>query len=264
MAARTTTTETTETTAGTGAPKPRLRIEPGPKRVRAYVGGVAIADTVQPLYVWEKPYYPTYYVPLADVRTDSLEETPTVTHSPSRGDATHFTVRVGTEARVDAAQQYRTSPIEELRDHVRFDWDAIDAWFEEDEEVFTHPRNPYTRVDILPTSRQVRVEMRGVVVADSPRALVLFETGLRPRFYVPKVDVHLELLVHTDEVSHCPYKGQAEYWSVRVGDAVEENVAWSYRTPLPECERIAGYVCFYDERLDVYVGGVRQERPARR
>jgi uncharacterized protein (DUF427 family) len=239
-------------------------VEPGAKRIRAYVAGVAIVDTVRPLYVWESPSYPSYYLPAADVRTDLLEETSTVTHSPSRGDAAHFTVRVDREERVDAAWQYRDSPIEELRDHIRFGWDTMDAWFEEDEEVFTHARSPYTRIDILSTSRHVRVELNGVVLADSPRARVLFETGLAPRWYLPKVDVRMDLLVTTDKVTHCPYKGQAEYWSARAGDELEENVVWSYRTPLPESERIAGYVAFFDERVDLFVDGERQERPKTR
>jgi uncharacterized protein (DUF427 family) len=246
------------------APHGRIKVEPGAKRIRVYVAGVAIADTVRPLYVWEVPFYPSYYLPVADVRADLLDQTSTVTHSPSRGDAVHFTVRVDGEERADAAWQYRESPIEELRDHIRFEWNAMDAWFEEDEEVFTHARSPYTRIDILPTSRHVRVELNGVVLADSPRARVLFETGLVPRWYLPKVDVRMDLLVATDEVTQCPYKGQAEYWSARVGDELEENVVWSYRTPLPESESIAGYVSFFDERVDLFVDGVRQERPKTR
>ncbi len=239
----------------------RVRVEPGAKRIRVFVAGVAIADTAKPLYVWEAPYYPTYYLPLADIRTDLLEPTDTVTHSPSRGDAVHFTVRVGDEARVDAVWQYRESPIEELRDHVRLDWDAMDAWFEEDVEVFVHARSPYTRIDILPTSRRVRVEVNGVVLADSPRALVLFETGLPPRWYLPKTAARMDLLVPTDQVSKCPYKGQAEYWSARAGDRVAENVVWSYPTPLPESEHIAGYVAFFNERVDLFIDDVLQERP---
>jgi uncharacterized protein (DUF427 family) len=239
----------------------RIRTEPGAKRVRIFVAGVAVADTSRPLYVWEFPYYPQYYVPVADVRMELLEPTPTVSHSPSRGDARHFTIRVGGVERVDAAWQYAESPIEELRDHVRFDWDAMDAWFEENEQVYTHPRSPYTRVDILPTSRHVRIEVDGVVLAETPRAMALFETGLPTRWYVPKVDVRMDLLDHTDQVSHCPYKGQAEYWSARIGDTVAENIAWSYRTPLPESERVAGYVAFYNEHVDTFVDGVREERP---
>ena len=241
----------------------RVRVEPGAKRIRVYVAGVVIVDTIHPLYVWENPSYPAYYIPEADVRTDLLEPSQTVTHSPSRGDAVSFTVRVGDDERVDAAWQYRDSPIEELRDHIRFDWLAMDAWFEEDVEVFTHPRNPYTRIDILPTSRVVRVEANGVLLAESPRALVLHETGLAPRWYLPKVDVRMDLLVATDAVTHCPYKGQAEYWSARAGDTLEENVAWSYRTPLPGSQRIAGLVAFYDERVDVFVDGILQVRSTR-
>jgi uncharacterized protein (DUF427 family) len=246
------------------ASRGRVRVEPGAKRIRVYVAGVAIADTTRPLYVWESPFYPSYYLPLADVRAEALEQTETVTHSPSRGDAVHFTVRIGEHERTDAAWQYRDSPVEELRDHIRFDWDAMDAWFEEDEEVFVHARSPYVRVDILPTSRRVRIEAGGVVLADSPRARVLHETGLSPRWYVPKVDVRMDLLVPTDQASRCPYKGEAEYWSARVGDKVEENIAWSYATPLPESERIAGYIAFYDERVDLFVDGERRERPKTR
>src|SRR5262249_38690618 len=133
-------------------------------------------------------------------------------------------------------------------------------WFEEDEEVFTHTRSPYSRIDILPTSRHARVEIDGVVLADSTHARVLFETGLQPRWYFPKVDVRMDLMAPTDSVSHCPYKGQAAYWTANVNGRDEVDLAWSYRTPLPESERIAGLVAFYDERVDLIVDGVRQER----
>jgi len=238
-----------------------VRYETGAKRVRVFLGGVAIADTVHPLLVWERPQYPAYYFPLADVQADALVQTATVTRSTSRGDATHFTVRTETDERVDAAWRYESSPIEALRDHVRFDWDAMDAWFEEDEEVFTHPRDPYTRVDILPSSRHVRIEIDGVTVAESTSPSLLFETGLPTRYYIPKTHVRLELLTHTDRETHCPYKGQAEYWSVDTGEAVHEDIAWSYATPLRESLGVAGLIAFYDEKVDVYVDGVLQERP---
>ena len=130
-----------------------------------------------------------------------------------------------------AALHYVDSPLEALRDTIRLDWDAMDAWFEEDEEVFTHPRDPYTRVDVLSSSRHVRVEVDGVTVAESTSPRVLYETGLPPRYYLPKTHVRLDLLVPTDTVSHCPYKGRAEYWSVRAGDVVHEDLAWSYPDP---------------------------------
>jgi uncharacterized protein (DUF427 family) len=134
-------------------------VEQGAKRVPAYLGGEVVADTVHPRLVWEVPQYPAYYFPVEDVRMDLLVATSTVTHSPSRGDAQHFTVKAGGKNAEDAALRYPDSQIEALRDLIRLDWDAMDGWFEEDEEVYTHPRDPYTRVDILATSRRVRVEI---------------------------------------------------------------------------------------------------------
>jgi uncharacterized protein (DUF427 family) len=252
----------TSVAATTNTPHRRIRIETGAKRVRAYLGGEVVADTTRPVLVWEVPYYPAYYFPLADVRAELLAADGAVTHSPSRGDGRALTIRAGSEDVPGATVRYENSPIEELRDLIRLDWDAMDAWFEEDEQVFTHPRDPYTRVDILPSSRHVRVEVDGVTVAESTSPRLLFETGLPARYYLPKTHVRLDLLIPTDTVSHCPYKGQAEYWSVRAGDAVDEDLAWSYRTPLPESQKIAGLVAFYNENVDIYLDGELQKRPS--
>ena len=248
-------------TTGTTVRAGRVRVEQGAKRVRAYLGGRVVVDTMRPWLVWEVPYYPAYYFPVQDVRTDLLVPSATVTHTPSRGDAQHFTIKAGGKTAEDAALRYVESPIAELRDLIRLDWDSMDGWFEEDEEVYTHPRDPYTRVDILPTSRQVRAELDGVVLAESTNARVLFETGLPPRWYIPKTDVRMELLAPTGTATHCPYKGQAQYWAVRVGDRLVEDLAWSYRTPLPESQKIAGLVAFYNERVDLFIDGQLQERP---
>jgi uncharacterized protein (DUF427 family) len=239
----------------------RVRVEPGQKRVRTYLGGELVADTVHPFVVWEGPYYPAYYLPAEDVREEHLVATSTVTHSPSRGDAHHFTVKAGGKEAVDAAWTYPSSPLESLRGLIRFDWKAMDAWFEEDEEVFVHPRDPHRRVDTLASSRHVQVEVNGVTIADSHRPVILFETGLPARYYVPKTDVRMDLLSPTDNVTGCPYKGTARYWSVRVGDEVFDNLAWSYPTPLPESIKVAGLVSFYNERVDLRVDGVLLERP---
>ncbi|GIH97118.1 DUF427 domain-containing protein [Planobispora siamensis] len=230
----------------------RVRIEPSAKRVRAFLGGRAVADTVRPLLVWEIPYYPAYYIPREDVVAE-LKPNGGTRRSPSRGDGVLYDVA----GVADAALAYPDSPIEELRGYVRLEWEAMDAWFEEDEEVYVHPRDPYSRVDILPSSRHVRVEVDGVTVADSRSPRILFETGLPPRYYLPKTDVRLDLLTPTATVTRCPYKGQAEYWSVN-GHA---DLAWSYRTPLEESQRVAGLICFYNEKTDVYVDGVLQDRP---
>jgi uncharacterized protein (DUF427 family) len=235
----------------------RVRVEHGAKRIRVYLGGELVADTTRPLLVWEKPYYPAYYIPEADVRTELLVPAGGVAHSPSRGDGTLFTVRAGGKEAPGAALRYEQSPFEELRDAIRLDWNAMDAWFEEDEQVFTHPRDPYTRVDILPSSRHVRVELGGVTIAETTKPTLVFETGLPVRYYLPQTHVRMDILTPTDSVSHCPYKGQAEYWSIRSGEGVLTDVAWGYRTPLPESQKIAGLISFYTEKVDVYVDGVK-------
>jgi uncharacterized protein (DUF427 family) len=237
-----------------------VRVEHGAKRVRAYLSGRLVADTQRPVLVWEIPYYPAYYVPLADVVAD-LEPTGKTEHSPSRGEAQVFNVRVAGATAESAAKRYPDSPIESLRDLVRFDWAAMDEWLEEDEPVYTHPRDPYTRVDILASSRHVRVEVDGVTVADSVRPRILFETGLPPRYYLPLSDLRTELLRPSDTQTHCPYKGTAGYWSVDTGQGVHEDLAWIYRAPLPESQKIAGLACFYNEKVDLYVDGELQQRP---
>jgi uncharacterized protein (DUF427 family) len=238
----------------------RVRVEPGSKRVRAYLGGELVADTMRPALVWEGPHYPVYYFPLKDVRSELLSKDGGVAHSPSRGDGRTFTVRAGGKEAPGAALRYEDSPIPELGEAIRLDWDAMDAWFEEDEEVFTHARDPYTRIDILPSSRHIRIEVDGVTVAESTSARLLFETGLRTRYYLPKTHVRMDLLVATETASHCPYKGEAEWWSVRAGEVLHADLAWSYPTPLPESQKIAGLVALYDEKVDVYVDGVLQDR----
>lgn len=245
---------TTDSTTRRG----RVRVEHGAKRVRAYFGGEVIADSTRPLLVWEKPYYPTYYFPAADVRTGLLVPDGGTAHSPSRGDGRTFSLVAGGLEAPGAALRYEQSPFEELRDAIRLEWDAMDAWFEEDEQVFTHPRDPYTRVDVLSSSRHVRVEVNGVTIAETAKPTLLFETGLPTRYYLPKSHARMDLLRPSDTVSHCPYKGQAEYWSLRVGDEVRPDVAWSYRSPFPESQKIAGLISFYPEKVDLYVDGVLQ------
>ena len=238
-------------------PRGRVRVEQTAKRVRTYLGGEVVADTTRPLLVWEVPYYPTYYLPAADVAAE-LVPTGEADHSPSRGDAAVLTVRTGTAEAPGAARRYDDSPIDELKGHVRLDWDAMDAWFEEDEQVFTHVRSPYTRIDVLPTSREVVVTLDGVELARSTHAHALFETGLPPRWYVPRVDVRMDRLAPSDTVTHCPYKGWAEHFSARLDSGTVADVAWSYPPPLPESERVAGLVAFYDQRVSVTVDGERQ------
>ncbi|HEX6538520.1 MAG TPA: DUF427 domain-containing protein [Candidatus Dormibacteraeota bacterium] len=144
---------------------------------------------------------------------------------------------------------------------VRFDWDAMDEWLEEDEPVYTHPRDPYKRIDVLASSRRVVVGLDGVTVAESRRPRILFETHLPPRYYLPLTDARLDLLHPSARHTHCAYKGEASYWSVDTGVRVHRDVVWMYRAPLPEAQKIAGLLCFYNERCDLSVDGVTQTRP---
>lgn len=233
-----------------------IRVERSAKRVRTYLGGQLIADTSAPLLVWERPYYPTYYLPLADVRAEALAEDGKRSVD-GLGDALTYTVRGGGQERPAAALRYPDSPVPELRDAVRLEWAEMDSWFEEDQEVFGHPRSPYTRIDALPSSRHVRVTLDGVVIADSHSPTLLFETGLPVRYYLPKPHVRMDLLTHTDTVTHCPYKGRAEYWSVDTGTTKHADLAWSYRTPLPESRPIAGLIAFPQDRVEIEVDGRR-------
>jgi uncharacterized protein (DUF427 family) len=238
----------------------RVRIEPTTKRVRACFGDTAVFDTSRPVLVWEGPHLPVYYVPIADVVDSALISSDRTERSPSRGLARFWSVRGGDRVARDAARQYPDSPFEALRDLVRFDWDAMDAWFEEDEEVFTHARDPHHRIDILRSSRHVEVIVNGVIVADTHRPTLLFETGMPTRYYLPLTDVRPDLLRQSSSTTSCPYKGTAAYWSLDVDGERLEDVVWTYPTPLPEGSRIAGLACFYNERLDIRVDGVLQDR----
>jgi uncharacterized protein (DUF427 family) len=237
-----------------------VRVEPSPKRVRAYLAGHLVADTRRPSLVWEIPYYPAYYFPADDVVAE-LTPTDGTEHSPSRGDARLYDVRVDGAVAKGAAKRYADSPMPALRDLVRLEWDAMDEWLEEDEPVYTHARDPYHRVDILASSRHVRIEADGVTIADSARPVILFETGLPPRYYLPLTDIRTDLLRPSDTVTHCPYKGTATYWSVDTGHGVHNDLVWGYRAPLAESQKITGLACFYDEKADVYLDGELQERP---
>ena len=151
--------------------------------------------------------------------------------------------------------------VEELRDLVRFEFAAMQEWLEEDEPIYVHPRDPYKRVDVLGSSRHVRVALDGVTLAASSQSRILFETSLPPRYYLPLSDVRFDLLRPSDTQTRCPYKGTATYWSVEVNGVVHEDLVWIYRSPLPESQKVAGLACFYSERVDLFVDGELQSKP---
>jgi uncharacterized protein (DUF427 family) len=223
-------------------------VEPVPRRIRATLGGRVVVDTTDAKYLWEFPPYPQYYVPLADVADGVLVETGE-TEQHDRGKARLHTAGNG-QARV-----YDDGVAAGL---VRFDWDAMDRWFEEEEEVFVHPRNPYSRCDAIRSSRLVKVERDGKVLAESSSTVIVFETGLPPRYYFPKLAVNFEHLTPSDTETACPYKGRTTgYWSV----GKHPDLAWSYDFPTAPLLPIAGLVAFYNERVDLTIDAEPVPRP---
>jgi uncharacterized protein (DUF427 family) len=236
-------------------------IEPVPRRLRAMLAGEVVLDTTAASYVWEWPYYPQYYIPLTDVNADLLVDEHTAQRL-ARGTAHIHGLRVGEVSRPGAARVHGDDALPGLAGTVRFDWAALDAWFEEDEEVFVHPRNPYSRVDAIRSTRQVRVELDGIVLADSSSPVMVFETGLPTRYYLNRTEVDVEHLVASETVTSCPYKGKTSgYWSVRLGDETYPDLAWTYDFPTRQLLPIAGLIAFYNEKVDIIVDGERLARP---
>ncbi|MEV5841232.1 DUF427 domain-containing protein [Streptomyces sp. NPDC051985] len=241
---------------------PAGHVEPVPRRIRAQVGGRWVFDTRRAWYVWEWPGYPQYAVPLRDLAEGVLLTDDGRTGRLAPGPARRHSLRIGAEVRAGAAWVWADGAPEQLVGTARFRWDALDAWYEEEEQVFVHPRSPYTRVDALRSSSGVRVEVDGVVLADAPSSVKLFETGLPTRYYLERTYVDWTLLRPTDTVTQCPYKGRTSgYWSFAHGTAVHDDLAWAYDFPTAACSAVAGMVAFYNERVDLSVDGVALPRP---
>ncbi len=239
------------------------RIEPSPRWVRAVLNGTTVADSKRVKLLWEPNRLAAYCFPQDDVRMDLLRRSGERPDDP-KGRTTLWTAEVGDRVVKDAAwsvdQPSEAAP--DLTGYVVLNWRDMDTWYEEDDEVYVHPRDPYHRVDVLNSSRHVRVEMLGETVADTTRPRLLFETGLPTRYYIPRRDVRMDLLVPSSTVTECPYKGRATYFGVRVGSKLARDIAWTYQFPIPECPKIENLVCFYNERVDaVHVDGELQSRP---
>jgi len=231
--------------------EPRFTIEPSPKRIRAIVGKETIADSIATMLLVEG-YSPVYYFPNEDVRTDLLRPAAKHSNDPGRGDAAWWSIAIGGDVRENCAWSYPDPEqgATTIARRLAFEWDKIDQWFEEDEEIFGHPRDPHHRVDVRPSGRLVTVAFAGETIASTRRGLFLFETGLPPRYYIPPQDVRIDRLAASPTTSICPYKGTASYWHLRAGALGAEDAVWSYLDPLPECPRIKGYFCFYPEKVD--------------
>jgi uncharacterized protein (DUF427 family) len=244
-----------------------LRYEPTEKRVRAILGGQVVVDTTRAVLVWEpRRVVPSYAVPIGEMRAELTPAPPTaapaepailhpgIAFAVHSADGQPLSVRAGEHSREAAAFQPADSA---LTGYVVLDFQAFDRWYEEDEALVGHPRDPYHRVDIRPSTRHVRIELDGQLLAESRRPTMVFETSLPPRFYLPPDDVHATLRP-TEKKTYCAYKGEASYWSVDQAD----DIAWTYRQPLPEATRLTGLVAFFDDLVDVTVDGQPRQRPA--
>ena len=236
----------------------RLEFLVSPKRVRVVFAGEVLADSRAVHLLRESGRPPVYYFPREDVRRNLLVSTGHVTRCPHKGKASYWTIKAGGRLCENAVWTFAEPGPEapDLSSYMAFEWHRMDAWFEEDEEVFVHPRDPYTRIDALQSSRHVRVVIGGEVVAESRRPVLLFETGLRTRYYLPKMDVEQAWLLPSERRTYCPYKGEARYHAMQIGDVVYPDIAWYYAYPALESASIAGMIAFYDERVDAfYVDG---------
>ena len=260
-----------------------LRFEPTAKRVRALIAGSPVVDSLRAVLIWEpRRVVPSYAVPREDVRAELLPAEQQAEgaseeagyHMPDLARIPVLTPEIpfqlhSTEGRaldLRTATQTRRAVAFELSDpdlsgYVNLDFDGFDQWLEEDEKIVSHPRDPFSRIDMRQSSRRIRVELDGTVLADSDRPLIVFETGLPVRYYLPPDDVGATLHP-TSKRTTCAYKGQASYWSVDVGaDRVIEDLAWSYPAPLPDATALVDLICFFDEKTDLIVDGVKRERP---
>ncbi len=190
-----------------------LFVDPAPYRLRGSFGGETVFDTVGAKLLYETAHLPVYHVP-EDLRHDLLEASDTQTRCPHKGVASYRSIRVGDRIEADAVWTYREpiAPAAFLAGHAAFYWRKLDEWFVEDEQVFGHPRDPYHRIDTHRTTRPVRISVEGEAIAESTRAVALFESDLPARFYLPAEDVRPDLLEPSEKTSRCAYKGVASYW----------------------------------------------------
>ena len=241
-----------------------LRHQPIERHVRAKLGAETIVDSRRALLLWEpRRVCPSYAVPAEDI---DGELAPAAAANGHVDGILHpgipFEVHTAEGEPVTVAGRtgagFRLAD-EDLAGYVELDFQAFD-WYEEAEPVIGHPRDPFHRVDVLRSSRPIRIEVDGEVIAETTDGRLLFETHLPTRFYLPREDVRADLRP-TESTSYCPYKGHASYWSVEASGRVLEDVAWTYHEPLPDAVSIRGLVAFWDHHVDVFVDDERRGRP---
>jgi uncharacterized protein (DUF427 family) len=260
----------------------QVRYEPTSKRIRAVLGGVTVLDSTRAVLVWEpRRIVPSYAVPVDDVRGDLIPAAaapadvtdevgfrmPDVSSRPVLDPSIPFTAHTADGQVVDVRAGGQSRPAAgfcladaDLAGYVILEFGAFDAWYEEDELNVAHPRDPFHRIDVLPSSRQVRLEHDGQVLAESTRPTLLFETMLPARYYLPREDIGAELIPSSTR-TFCAYKGRASYWSAAAGGHRLTDIAWTYENPRHDAAQVRGLIAFFDERIDVILDGERLTRP---
>jgi uncharacterized protein (DUF427 family) len=238
--------------------------EPSERHVRGTIGSVTLVNSYSAVLVWEPGQaVPGYVFPRADVREDLLRPTSAPTHGRHQGAGKFYDVEVDGALYPALAFEY---DVEGLEGHIAIDWmrreePGVEHWYEEAEEIFRHPRDPYKRVDPIPSDRHVEVFVDGLKIADTQRPVLLFETRLPIRYYIPAEDIDFTHLVETDLSSTCPYKGDARYWSVQTPERLRENIVWAYADPVRAAAPIKDHLALYNEVVDIVVEGVPLQRP---
>ena len=260
----------------------QVRYEPTAKRIRAVLGGATVLDSTRAVLVWEpRRVVPSYAVPVDDVRAELIAADPVaaaaadevglampdVSSRPVLDPSVPFAVHTADGQAVDLRTGVQSRPAAgfrladaDLAGYVVLDFGAFDTWYEEDEQNVAHPRDPFHRIDVLPSSRQVKLELDGQLLAESSRPTVLFETMLPARYYLPREDIRADL-IPSSRRTFCPYKGQASYWSAVPGGDLLADIAWTYEQPLHDAAQVRGLIAFFDERIDVTLDGERLARP---
>jgi len=244
-------------------PERVLFIEGVPARIRGFADGETVVDSPNARLLHETGRLPVYHFPADEVRMDLLAESGS-REPNARGELLWHDLRMGAREVPRAAWTYPEPDASApwLAGLVAFRWNAIDEWFAEAEELFGHPRDPYSRIDVCRSARHVRVSLEGRVLAESRRARALYEAALPPRWYLPPEDVRTDLLVPSGHMSRCAYKGAASYWHVRIGDRIEEDLVWSYPDPAHDAQPVRDMYCFFSEKVDLELDGEPVGRPS--
>ena len=234
-------------------------------RIRAYFAGELLADSRAALLVRESPFKMNYAFPEQDVNISFLEKLDKEPESPTKGRIVFYHITAPGSAAHKAEKAAHAYPDlkegrPDLRGYLLFNWNAMDSWYEEEELLLGHPRDPFTRIDVRQSSAHIFVQFNNTVIADTKRPRMLMETGLPIRYYIPEEDVNWDCLFPIEKTTVCPYKGRSKYWSIKVGEDEAPATAWSYPDPLQDAERVKGTVCFYQEKLTVFVDEQPQEQ----